>query len=216
MSRGELDALQRRLEARDPDVRLMLQIRDDVPGAFEAMVARYQDRLVGVLFHVVGDLGEAEDLSQEVFLRVHKARKGYRPRSKFSTWLFTIANNLAVNHARDKGRKPAAALGGEDSRAVSPILSVPGREKTASAQMRQVELSEVVREAVAALAEDQRMAVLLSKFEEMSYEEIGQVMNRSPAAVKSLLARARNELRERLEPYLEVDEPGPGPRATEG
>lgn len=219
MSRGELDALERQLEARDPDVRLMIQIRDDVPGAFEAMVARYQDRLVGVLFHVVGNQEEAEDLSQDVFLRIYKARKGYRPKAKFSTWLFTIANNLAMNHARDKGRKPAASLGaagGDGSEAASPALAVPGREKTASAQMRQVELSEVVREAVAVLGEDQRMAVLLSKFEEMSYAEIGQVMNRSPAAVKSLLARARNELRERLEPYLEADAPAPKPRAAGG
>lgn len=216
MSRGELDALRRRLEARDPDVRLMLQIRDDVPGAFEAMVARYQDRLVGVLFHVVGDLGEAEDLSQEVFLRVHKARKGYSPRSKFSTWLFTIANNLAMNHARSKGRNPSVALGGagkDDSRAESPLAqTLPSREGTASAQMRKVELSEIVREALGILNEDQKMAVLLNKFEEMSYAEIAQVMNRSPAAVKSLLARARNELRERLEPYLQLDEPASKPR----
>lgn len=220
MSRGELDALERQLEARDPDVRLMIQIRDDVPGAFEAMVARYQDRLVGVLFHVVGNQEEAEDLSQDVFLRVYKARKGYRPKAKFSTWLFTIANNLAMNHARDKGRKPAASLGAggpaDESQAGAPAFAVPGREKTASAQMRQVELSEVVREAVAVLGEDQKMAVLLSKFEEMSYAEIGQVMNRSPAAVKSLLARARNELRERLEPYLEADAPAPKPRAAGG
>lgn len=222
MSRGELDALERQLEARDPDVRLMIQIRDDVPGAFEAMVARYQDRLVGVLFHIIGSLEEAEDLSQDVFLRVYKARKGYRPKAKFSTWLFTIANNLAMNHARGKGRKPAASLGaagGDGSRADAPAFAVPGREKTASAQMRQVELSEVVREAVAVLSEDQRMAVLLSKFEEMSYAEIGQVMNRSPAAVKSLLARARNELRERLEPYLGPDAPAPAsgpPRAAGG
>ncbi len=219
MSRGELDALERQLEARDPDVRLMIQIRDDVPGAFEAMVARYQDRLVGVLFHIVGNLEEAEDLSQDVFLRVYKARKGYRPKAKFSTWLFTIANNLAMNHARGKGRKPASSLGtagGDGSRADAPAFAVPGREKTASAQMRQVELSEVVREAVAVLSEDQKMAVLLSKFEEMSYAEIGQVMNRSPAAVKSLLARARNELRERLEPYLEPEAPAPKPRAAGG
>ena len=111
MSRGELDALERQLESRDPDVRLMLQIRDDTPGAFEVMVSRYQDRLVGVLYHMVGNLEEAEDLSQDVFLRIYKARKGYRPKAKFSTWLFTIANNLAMNHVRKKGRKPSVNLG---------------------------------------------------------------------------------------------------------
>jgi RNA polymerase sigma-70 factor (ECF subfamily) len=211
VSRGELDALERQLESRDPDVRLMLQIRDDTPGAFEVMVSRYQDRLVGVLYHIVGNLEEAEDLSQDVFLRIYKARKGYRPKAKFSTWLFTIANNLAMNHARSKGRKPSIALAGsagDGSQADSPLpQSLPSREATASAQMRKVELSEVVRDALGVLNEDQKMAVLLNKFEEMSYTEIGAVMNRSPAAVKSLLARARNELRERLEPYLALDAP---------
>ncbi|APW64168.1 RNA polymerase sigma factor [Paludisphaera borealis] len=211
MSRGELDALERQLESRDPDVRLMLQIRDDTPGAFEVMVSRYQDRLVGVLYHIVGNLEEAEDLSQDVFLRVYKARKGYRPKAKFSTWLFTIANNLAMNHARSKGRNPSVNLGGagkDGSQAESPLAqTLPSREGTASAQMRKVELSEIVREALGVLNEDQKMAVLLNKFEEMSYAEIGAVMNRSPAAVKSLLARARNELREQLEPYLALDSP---------
>ena len=76
------------------------------------LVERYQNRLVGILFHLVGNRDEAEDLCQEVFLRIYKARKGYRPRAKFSTWLFTIANNLALNHLRSKGRNPSVPLGG--------------------------------------------------------------------------------------------------------
>src|SRR5947208_12990180 len=95
----------------------MLQIRDDVPGAFEILVERYQHRLVGVLAHLVGRVEEAEDLTQEVFLRIYRARKGYRPRAKFSTWLFTIANNLALNHLRAKGRSPASAAGGDGATA---------------------------------------------------------------------------------------------------
>src|ERR1700733_1080494 len=85
------DTLEQQREARDPDVRLMLQVRDDVQGAFEVLVERYQHRLVGVLVHLVGRVEEAEDLAQDVFLRIYRARKGYRPRAKFSTWLFTIA-----------------------------------------------------------------------------------------------------------------------------
>src|SRR4051812_40623356 len=81
----EAESLEQQLEARDPDVRLMVQVRADIPGAFEALVQRYQNRLVGILFHLVGSLEEAEDLCQEVFLRIYKARKGYRPRAKFST-----------------------------------------------------------------------------------------------------------------------------------
>lgn len=212
MSRVELDPLERQLEARDPDVRLMLQVRDDIAGAFEALVQRYQDRLVGILFHLVGDIQEAEDLSQEVFLRIYKARKGYRPRAKFSTWLFTIANNLAMNHLRGKGRNPSVTRGGAggDSSSGQIAAQPAARERTASSQFRKIELSEVVRDALEILSEDQKMAVLLNKFEDMSYAEIAGVMSRSPVAIKSLLARARNQLRERLEPYVVTGRRGAG------
>jgi RNA polymerase sigma-70 factor (ECF subfamily) len=217
---SDIDAasLEAQLEARDPDVKLMLQVRDDVPGAFEVLVERYQHRLVGVLVHLIGRVEEAEDLTQDVFLRVYRARKGYRPRAKFSTWLFTIANNLASNHLRSKGRSPIAPgvgiapEGGSTTgaQALRPATErALSREGTPSAQMRQVELSDVVREAMEILGEDQKVAVLLNKFEDMSYAEIAEVMGRSEAAVKSLLARARNHLREQLEPYLKT-----GQRAT--
>src|SRR5260370_26732972 len=115
------EALEQQLEAKDPDVRLMLQVRDDVQGAFEALVERYQHRLLGVMVHLVGRVEEAEDLTQEVFLRIYRARKGYRPRAKFSTWLFTIANNLALNHLRGKRRHPMIAFSGDD-RSGSPAI----------------------------------------------------------------------------------------------
>lgn len=206
------DSLEQQLEARDPDVRLMLQVRDDVQGAFEVLVERYQHRLLGVLVHLIGRVEEAEDLTQEVFLRIYKARKGYRPRAKFSTWLFTIANNLALNHLRGKGRNPTVPLAADDtsSQPIRPAEErVLSRDGTPSTQMRQVELSEVVREALEGLGEDQKVAVLLNKFEEMSYQEIAEVMGRSEAAVKSLLARARTNLREQLEPYLRTGQRGP-------
>lgn len=205
------EALEQQLEAKDPDVRLMLQVRDDVQGAFETLVVRYQHRLLGVMVHLVGRVEEAEDLTQEVFLRVYRARKGYRPRARFSTWLFTIANNLALNHLRSKGRRPVVSMGGEDSgsQTFAPASErALAREGTPSAQLRKVELSEVVRDALAVLGEDQKLAVLLNKFEEMSYTEIAEVMGRSEAAVKSLLARARNSLREQLEPYLRTGQRG--------
>jgi RNA polymerase sigma-70 factor, ECF subfamily len=206
----EIQTLEQQLEARDPDVRLMVQVRDDVPGAFEGLVERYQGRLVGIFFHMVGRREEAEDLCQEVFLRIYRARKGYRPRARFSTWLFTIANNLALNHLRRKGHTPGTAAGGlTGSQSVAPFgANLVGREGTPSAQVRQAELGDLVRDALSSLGEDQRMAVLLNKFEEMSYAEIADVMGRSPAAVKSLLARARNQLREQLEPYLTTGQRG--------
>src|SRR5689334_6752376 len=108
------------LALRDPDVRLMLRVRDDQPGAFEELVELYQHRLVGVMHHLVGNAEEAEDLAQEVFLRVYRARKKYRPRSKFSTWLFTIANNLALNTLRARRRKPVVSLPTTDSGPLGP------------------------------------------------------------------------------------------------
>jgi RNA polymerase sigma-70 factor (ECF subfamily) len=207
------EALEQQLEARDPDIRLMLQVRDDVQGAFDTLVERYQHRLLGVLAHLVGNVEEAEDLTQEVFLRIYRARRGYKPRARFSTWLFTIANNLALNHLRGKGRNPTVTLDGGGASSSQPALPARrqalSREGTPSAQMRQVELSDVVREALAVLGEDQKLAVLLNKFEDMSYSEIADVMGRSEAAVKSLLARARNHLREQLEPYIQTGQRRP-------
>jgi RNA polymerase sigma-70 factor (ECF subfamily) len=201
------------LIARDPDVRLMLQVKEDVQGAFDVLVERYQDRVLAVTMHLIGGKApEAEDLTQEVFLRIYKARKGYKPRAKFATWLFTIVNNLASNHLRSHGRNPTVPLisGGESGPVPAQAVAehVPGREGTPSAQMRQLELSQIVQEAVNTLGEDQKLAVLLNKFEEMSYAEIAEVMGKSEAAVKSLLARARMNLRDQLEPYLRAEPRG--------
>ena len=115
---GETSA---QMALRDPDIRLMLRVRDaDDAGAFGELVEHYQHRLVGVMHHLVGSADEAEDLAQEVFLRVYRARKKYRPRAKFSTWLFTIANNLALNALRRRQRKPAVPLPAQDSGPLGP------------------------------------------------------------------------------------------------
>src|SRR5947208_6998040 len=99
----------------------MLGVRDDEPGAFEELVARYQQRLVGIMHHLVGNLQEAEDLAQEVFLRVYRSRKKYRARCKFSTWLFTIANNLALNALRARRRRPIVQLNLSDYSPLGPL-----------------------------------------------------------------------------------------------
>jgi len=198
------EAREQELETRDPDVKLMMQVRDEVPGAFQVLVERYQHRLLGVMVHLIGRTDEAEDLTQDVFLRIYRARKGYRPKARFSTWLYTIANNVAMNHLRSKGRNRAEGFGGETtSGTFKPVeAGIPSREGTPSTELRQAELADVVQEALETLGDDQKVAVLLSKFEELSYAEIAEVMGRSEAAVKSLLARARMNLRETLEPYL--------------
>jgi RNA polymerase sigma-70 factor (ECF subfamily) len=192
---------------RDPDVRLMLEVREGNAAAFEELMLRYQSRLVTVLDHLVGSRDQAEDLAQEVFLRVYRARKRYEPGAKFSTWLFTIANNVASNALRSKSRRREVNLVG---RASGPMGANPMAQmlQAASGQMpaRQLdkaEMREIVRLALETLNERQRMAVLLNKFEGLGYADIAVAMNLSPKAVKSLLSRARVSLREVLEPYIE-------------
>jgi RNA polymerase sigma-70 factor (ECF subfamily) len=197
----------RRYALRDPDVRLMLEVRDDSATAFEELVLRYQGRLVTVLEHLVGSRDQAEDLAQEVFLRVYRARKGYVAGAKFSTWLFTIANNVASNALRSRSRRHEVTLQARDSgpmgaRPLDKMIQASSGQLP-TRQLDKAEMRDVVRMALEALNERQRMAVLLSKFEGMSYADIAEVMELTPQAVKSLLSRARGNLREVLEPYFQ-------------
>jgi RNA polymerase sigma-70 factor, ECF subfamily len=193
---------------RDPDVRLMLQVRDDDAEAFAELVDRYQHRIVGIMHHMLGSAEEAEDLAQEVFLRVYRNRKKYHPTAKFSTWLFTIANNLALNVLRNRQRKPALPQLPSESGPLGPRPQeqlVQDPSLTPGSGLRHKELTSVIRLALEELNERQRMAVVLNKFEEMNYAEIAEVMGMSTKAVKSLLSRARARLREVLQPYVYMD-----------
>ena len=193
-------------ETLDPDVRLMLQVRDDNGAAFEELVLRYQNRLITVLEHLVNNRQAAEDLAQEVFLRVYRARKSYTPDARFATWLFTIAHNVASNALRTQGRRReqmiAARTGDESSAMTLDQIAKAASGQMPSRQLDKLELTEVVRVAIDSLNDQQRMALLLSKFEEMSYADIAESMHLSIPAVKSLLWRARENLRTVLEPYV--------------
>lgn len=191
---------------RDPDVQLMLRAKAGDEGAFTELVAAYQDRIVGIFCHLLGNQEAAEDLAQEVFLRIYRSRDKYEPKAKFSTWLFRIANNLASNSRRNKGRRREVALNPHDS---GPLGMRPEEqllmEKSGMMPARQIGLKEtqaVVRQALETLNERQQMAVLLHKFEGMSYADIGAAMKLSEAAVKSLLSRARENLRVQLEKHI--------------
>ena len=195
-----------RYSSQDPDVQRMLRVKEDDAAAFEELVLRYQARLISVLEHLVYSKDQAEDLAQEVFLRVYRSRKRYEPGAKFSTWLFTIANNVASNARRSWSRRKEVNV---DARASGPMGINPMEQMALEAsglmparQIDKAEMAEIVDTAVQNLSERQRMAVLLSKFEGMSYVDIGAVMELSPQAIKSLLSRARQNLRINLEPYL--------------
>ncbi len=190
----------------DPDVQLMLRVKEGDDGAFAELVEAYQDRLIGIFTNMMQQGDMAEDLAQEVFMRIYRARNGYEPTAKFSTWLFRIANNLVSNTRRSKGRRKEVAMNIKDSGPLGPrpeekLIA----EKSAlmpSRQVAKIEVQQVVRDALDTLNERQRMALLLHKFEGMSYLDIGETMEMSTSAVKSLLSRARESLRQRLEGYV--------------
>lgn len=183
----------------------MLKVAAGDNSAFEELVVRYQDRLVGFFFHLVHDRTTAEDLAQEAFLRVFRSRERYEATARFSTWLFRIAHNLASNQKRGAARRREIPLASGSGSYDLPSQGENLAEKSALMPTRQLdssELREVVRIAIDELSERQRTAVVLHKFEEMSYEEIGDVMGLGPVAVKSLISRARGKLKEALERFV--------------
>ena len=191
---------------RDPDVQRMLRVRDNDEAAFGELVEAYQNRLIGIFTHVLHDSAAAEDLAQEAFLRVYRARHRYQPTAKFATWLFRIANNLASNRLRSLSRRKEVSMKGADSgqqTAGSPEqLAMEKSGLMPARQLDKQEMREVVRQSLDTLNDRQRMALLLNKFEHMSYSDIAASMDLSVQAVKSLLTRARENLRLQLEPYL--------------
>lgn len=202
-----------RLSVLDPDVALMLEVRDGSPDAFGRLMDRHQARLLGVLVNWSGDRQEAEDLTQEVFLRVYQTRERYRAKARFNTWLYTIASNLLRNHRRDSRLRRAAPLPASESGPLGPARALgtgDGNAEGPTDLVHKDEIALAVRNAVAGLQERQRLAVLLNKFEGMSYQQISEVMNLSEKAVKSLLARARANLRETLAPILDLADSAEG------
>jgi RNA polymerase sigma-70 factor (ECF subfamily) len=194
-------------ELTDPDVRLMLRVRDGDEKAFRELVEKYQSRLVGILTHLISDRELAQDLAQDVFLRVYRARERYQPTAKFSTWLFTITHNVASNSLRKTSRRKEINLVSSPSGSL-PVrpLEMMAKDKSGLMPARQLlksEMEKVMLAAIEQLGERQRIATMLSKFEGMSYLEIGETMGLTTQAVKSLLSRARNNLKDILRPYFE-------------
>lgn len=214
------DSTARRYQLHDPDVRLMLEVRNDSASAFSELMLRYQNRVLNIMENLVGNRDLAEDLTQDVFLRVFRARKTYEPGSKFSTWLFTIANNVAANAKRTKSRRREVVLEGSESGplGVRPLdqLALAASGQMPARQLDKAEMRDIIRMALTELNERQRMAVLLNKFEGMSYADIAETMGLTPQAIKSLLSRARVNLREVLEPYLAAGQmPAPSARSND-
>ena len=184
------------------DIRLMGLAGAGDMKAFEQLVERHQRLIVGTVGRMLGTNSDAEDIAQQVFVRVWKNVKRYEPRAKFTTWLLKITRNLVFNELRRRSRHPAVPLQSEADEEERPIKDEQAVAPDAS--LLEHELQNAVDAAIAQLPETQRMAVILRRYEELSYEEIAETLDQSVSAVKSLLFRARTELRESLKRYLDA------------
>jgi len=191
------------------DVQLMLGVKEGDDSSFDFLLQKYRSPLVNFLYRMVRDRATAEDLAQDVFLRVYRARKEYIPGAKLTTWLFRIATNLALNSLRDnRHEKMAVSLdapaGNEED---SAPRDLPAREMRIDQRLLERDRVAFIQRAIARLPEKQRAAVLLHKYEEMDYAEIAKILDCTEAALKSLLFRAYENLRVQLTPLVNPQAP---------
>jgi RNA polymerase sigma-70 factor, ECF subfamily len=187
------------------DVQLMLGVRAGDEVSFELLLRRYRIPLVNFLFRMVRDTAQAEDLAQEVFLRVYRARKDYAPSAKFTTWFFRIATNLALNSIRDgRHRQMDVSIDQTVDDGEQEQARIDVADKTPDVEHRLLERDRaaMIRHAVDALPDKQRAAVLLHKYQEMDYSDIARALDCSESALKSLLFRAYETLRVELAPLV--------------
>jgi RNA polymerase sigma-70 factor (ECF subfamily) len=185
----------------ESDLDLMLRVRDGDAASFEVLLRRYRLPLVGYFRRMVRDQALAEDLAQEVFLRVYRSRERYQPEARFTTWLYRIATNLALNAIRDRKNEISGTV--DDDSEGGPILELfIDPHPTVEQRLMQGDRERLIRQAVEALPENQRAAVILHKYQEVDYRQIAGILSVSESAVKSLLFRAYEALRVRLEPLL--------------
>jgi RNA polymerase sigma-70 factor (ECF subfamily) len=192
----------------DPDAALMLRVKRGDRAAFAELVDKYKQPVMNFIYRSLHDEIEAEDLAQNVFLQAYKSRRRYRQTAKFSTWLFTIARNLCLNEIRRRARHPAESL----DEAHAEHEGQPRQQYEDKAQIApperllHSELEQKIQEALAELPENQRTAILLCRQDELSYEEIAEILDCSLSATKSLIHRGRETLKKKLKPYLQTGE----------
>ena len=186
------------------DAEIMLRVAAGDEAGFGLLVEKYRRQMVHYMFRMVHNQAIAEELAQEVFLRVYRARASYRPEAKFSTWLYRIATNLGVNHARDTRYERSAQTVYLDQPDPETGISPDVADSTPSVEQDMVRESRLaaIRKHVMALPERQRTAVLMHKYQDLDYKQIGAVLKLSESATKSLLFRAYQTLRERLQEFI--------------
>jgi RNA polymerase sigma-70 factor (ECF subfamily) len=186
------------------DIIWMTRVKDGDTEALRELIEAHQQRIIGAITKMLGDEMDAEDLAQQVFMRVWKSAPRYEPSAKFTTWLYKIMRNLVFNELRRRKRHSTQSLDSVpdvDHRA--PAQAADLSAKSPDTTMLDAELQDAIQSAIESLPETQRLAIVLRRYDEFSYEEIGEIMELSVPAVKSVLFRARTELRERLKQYLD-------------
>ena len=198
----------------DPDSVLMLRVKQGDEAAFVQLVEKYKQPVLNFVQRTLRDATDAEDIAQTAFVQVFKSAERYRAAAKFSTWLFTITRNLCLNELRRRSRHPAESM--DAPHPDQGQGEQPGRQfedvhnPTPPDSLLQGELEEKIQAALATLPENQRMALLLCRQEDLSYEEMAEILDCSVSAVKSLIHRGRETLKFTLKPYLKTgDWPGP-------
>ena len=186
------------------DAAIMLELRAGNMAGFDYLIQKYRKPIVHFMYRMVHNQAIAEELAQEVFLRVSRSRETYRAEARFSTWLYRIATNLGVNHARDTRheRKASTVYLDQVDAETGTTPDVADATPNLEADILRRERLEAIRQHVLALPERQRMAVLMHKYEGMDYKQIGDVLKLSESATKSLLFRAYQTLREKLKTFI--------------
>jgi RNA polymerase sigma-70 factor (ECF subfamily) len=187
------------------DAEVMLRVKAGDQSAFDYLVQKYRRPLVSFMYRMARNSAAAEDLAQEVFLRVYRSRQSYEASAKFTTWLYRIATNLAVNHARDtRHERPEVSVSLDETNddSSTTTLQLPDGSLTAEQVMVQRERLLAIRSKVEALPEQQKLAVIMHKYQQMDYKQIAEVLKKSESATKSLLFRAYETLREQLKEFL--------------
>ncbi len=186
------------------DAEIMLRAKAGDQAAFEYLVQKYRRPMVSFMYRMTRNSTVAEDLAQEVFLRVYRSRGSYEASAKFTTWLYRIATNLAVNHARDtRHERPEVQISlDEPDEDTGTTLEVPDRALNAEQSIVLRERMLAIRRKVEALPEQQKLAVIMHKYQQMDYKQIAEVLKKSESATKSLLFRAYETLREQLKEFI--------------
>lgn len=177
----------------------MLRVAKGDDDAFRLLFERHYRLAYSVIYRHIGVQSVAEDLVQDAFLRVYRAAPKYEPSAKFSTWLYTIVSNLCLNYKRDRARDRLRLVSGGSEDEGNPLEQLAGTTDPPTGEEEEREQrARLIRAAMESLPENQRMALILSKYEDKSYEEVAEILGTTVAAVKSLASRARTALREKL------------------